>query len=582
MRVNLINEINPNYTATEQILTNRGIPYDKINAYLNTIDSDINSFFDLNNMEAAVKMLFKHLKSNSRILIQVDSDVDGFTSAALLYNYLRANYPNARIDYQVHDQKRHGLDMVDSIYQNKYDLIIVPDAGSNEYEKHKELKDLNIDCLVLDHHDALYESEFALVVNNQLSERYENKDLSGVGIVWQLCRAMDHFSIEKSNRPADSYLDLVAVGLVADMVDVRSFETRRLIDKGLEIINNPHAKGKNIFLTEIIKKQSYSLGPEVTPTGIAFYIAPLINAVVRVGTHEERIFIFECFLDEIANELLPSTKRGSKPGDTETRVEQGVRVAGNIRNRQKREQEKAAKIFGQHIDQEYLDNNSLIVLDTGGTVVKDLNGLIANQMQAKYKRPALVISEVDGYIEGSARGYESNVMKDFKEYINNSGLAEFAEGHPNAFGVRFTKENFKKFIEFSNKDLDYGNAHKEYDVDFIIDYEDLDSDMILEIAKLEKLWGTGLKEPLIMFKNVIIDRTKKFLMKGNTLKLMAKDIPCIKFRAPDGAFEELAPNEYTNSIVDIVGKPNLNVFNGQTIGQIFIEDYEIVGTKVNF
>jgi len=582
MQINLINEINPNYTATEQILTNRGIPYDKINAYLNTTDSDINSFLDLNNMEAAVKMLFKHLKSNSRILIQVDSDVDGFTSAALLYNYLRANYPNARIDYQVHDQKRHGLDMVDSIYQNKYDLIIVPDAGSNEYEKHKELKDLNIDCLVLDHHDAPYESEFALVVNNQLSEKYENKDLSGVGIVWQLCRAMDHFSIEKLNRPADSYLDLVAVGLIADMVDIRSFETRRLIDKGLEIINNPYARGKNIFLTKIVEKQSYSLGPEVTPTGIAFYIAPLINSVVRVGTHEERIFIFECFLDEIADELLPSTKRGSEPGDTETRVEQGVRVAGNIRNRQKREQDKAAKIFEQHIDQEYLDNNSLIVLDTGGTVTKDLNGLIANQMQAKYKRPSLVVSEVDGYIEGSARGYESNIMKDFKSYVIDSGLAEFAEGHPNAFGVRFTKENFKKFIELSNKDLDYGDAHKEYDVDFIIDYEDLDSDMILEIAKLEKFWGTGLKEPLIMFKNVIIDKTKKSLMKGNTLKLMAKDIPCIKFRAPEGAFEELAPNEYTNSIVDIVGKPNLNVFNGQTNGQIFIEDYKIVGTKVNF
>jgi single-stranded-DNA-specific exonuclease len=366
------------------------------------------------------------------------------------------------------------------------------------------------------------------------------------------------------------------------MVDVRSFETRRLIDKGLEIINNPHAKGKNTFLTEIVEKQSYSLGPEVTPTGIAFYIAPLINAVVRVGTHEERISIFECFLDEIANEPLPSTKRGSKPGDTEIRVEQGVRVAGNIRNRQKREQDRGAETFGQHINQEYLDNNSFIVLDTGGTVVKDLNGLIANQMQSKYKRPSLVICEVDGFIEGSGRGYESNVLKDFKGYINDSGLAEFAEGHPNAFGVRFTKENFKKFIEFSNKDLDYGNAHKEYDVDFIIDYEDLDSDMILEIAKLEKFWGTGLKEPFIMFKNVVIDGTKKSLMKGNTLKLMAKDIPCIKFRAPEGAFEELAPNEYTDSIVDIVGKPNLNVFNGQTSGQIFIEDYKIVGTKVNF
>lgn len=582
MQINLINEVNPNYTAVEQILTNRGIPYEEIEHFLNTTDSDINDYLDLDNITIGVKMLMHHLSKNNRILIQVDSDVDGFTSAAVLYNYVRANYPESRIDYQVHDQKRHGLDMTQDILQNKYDLVIVPDAGSNEYEKHKKLKELNIDCLVLDHHDAAHESEDAVVINNQLSKNYENKDLSGVGIVWQFCRAMDHFAIGKINRPTDEFLDLVAVGLVADMMDVRSFETRRLIDKGLEILNTPHAKGKNIFLREIVEKQSYSLGAEVTPIGIAFYIAPLINAVVRVGTHEERMSTFECFLDEIASDPLPSTKRGSKKDDIEIRVEQGVRVAGNIRNRQKREQDKGAETFGSHINQEYLDNNSLIVLDTGGTVVKDLNGLIANQMQSKFKRPSLVIAENGDYIEGSGRGYESTVMKDFKQYVNDTGLAEFAEGHPNAFGVRFTKENFAKFLEYSNKDLDYGDSHKEYDVDFIIDYDDLDADMVMQIASLKKYWGTGFDEPYLMFKNVKIDHQKKTLMKGNTLKLMAKDIPCIQFRAPEGAFEELAPNEYTDSIVDIVGKPNLNVFNGNTTGQIFIEEYKIKETKVSF
>ena len=446
----------------------------------------------------------------------------------------------------------------------------------------RSLKELGIDCLVLDHHDAPYESEDALVVNNQLSKNYKNKDLSGVGVVWQLCRAMDAYSIRPLSKFADDYLDLVAVGLVADMMDLRSFETRRLVDKGLKIMNNSFGQKGNIFLKEIAEKQAYSLGDEVTPIGIAFYVAPLINAVVRVGTHEERIATFECFLDEIANEPLPSTKRGAKEGDTEIRVTQGVRIAGNIRNRQKREQDKGAETFGQHINQEYLDNNSLIVLDTGGTVIKDLNGLIANQMQSKFKRPSLVISEVDGFIQGSGRGYETSVMKDFKSYINDSGYAEFAEGHPNAFGVKFTKENFKKFIEYTNSDLDYGDSHKEYDVDFIIDYEDLDSDMILNIANLKKYWGTGLDESYIIFKNVRISQSDKTLMKSNALKLMAKDIPCIKFRAPDGAFEELAPNEYTDSIIDIVGKPNLNVFNGNVSGQMFIEEYKIIDTKLNF
>lgn len=366
------------------------------------------------------------------------------------------------------------------------------------------------------------------------------------------------------------------------MMDLRSFETRRLIDKGLEILNNPFGNTGNIFLSTIVDKQSYSLGNEVTPIGIAFYIAPMINAVVRVGTHEERVATFECFLDEIANDNLPSTKRGAKKGDTEVRVEQGVRVTNNIRNRQKREEQKGTETFGSHIDQEYLDKNSLIILDTGGTVVKDLNGLIANQMQSKYKRPSLVVREVDGYIEGSGRGHETTVMEDFRGFIRGSGFAEFAEGHANAFGVRFTKENFDKFVEYSNETLDYGNAHKEYTVDFIIENDEIDSNLILEIASLKKYWGTGVDEPYIYFKNVKIDHQKKTLMKGNTLKLMAKDIPCIQFRAPEGAFEELAPNEYTDSIVDIVGKPNLNVFNGNTTGQIFIEEYKIKETKVSF
>ena len=582
MQIKLINEINPKYTPTEQIMTNRGIPYEKVESYMNTTDADINSFLDLDNIEEAVDTIFKHIEKNSRILIEVDCDVDGYTSAALLYNYLKANYPEVRIEYNVHDYKRHGLDMTDNVLNNKYDLIIVPDAGSNEYNKHKKLHELGIDCIVLDHHEADKYSEHAIVVNNQLSNKYKNKNLSGVGVVWQFCRAIDHFSIKTQAKSADDYLDLVAVGLVADMMDLRDFETRRLVDKGLNMINSHSSKG-NKFLKAIVDYQSYPLGNGVTPIGISFYIAPFINAVTRVGTHAERIATFECFLDEMADDELPSTKRGSRDGDIEIRTEQGIRVMNNIRNRQKREQDKGAETFGGHIDQDYLDNNSLIILDTGGTVVKDLNGLIANQMQSKYQRPTLVLRETDeGLIEGSGRGHPTSEMEDFREFIRESGYAEFAEGHANAFGTAFTKENFEKFKDYANEKLDYQNAHHEYTVDYIIDFDEIDSDMILEIAKLKNYWGQGVEEPYIYFKNVRINQNSKLLMKSNTLKLMAKDIPCIQFRAPEGAFEELAPNEYTDSIVDIVGKPNLNEFNGQVDGQIFISEYKIVGSKTNF
>ena len=99
---------------------------------------------------------------------------------------------------------------------------------SNDYEYHKLLQEKNIDVLVLDHHLAPKISDYAVIINNQLSN-YPNKELSGVGVTWQFCRYID--SMLNINY-ADDFLDLVALGLDADMMSLRSFETRYLITKG--------------------------------------------------------------------------------------------------------------------------------------------------------------------------------------------------------------------------------------------------------------------------------------------------------------------------------------------------------------
>ena len=97
---------------------------------------------------------------------------------------------------------------MDYINQKDFKFIIVPDAGSNDYELHKELKDRGIDILVMDHHEAEYVSEDACVINNQLSD-YPNKELSGVGVTWQFCRYLDRLL---GTSYADYYIDLVALG----------------------------------------------------------------------------------------------------------------------------------------------------------------------------------------------------------------------------------------------------------------------------------------------------------------------------------------------------------------------------------
>lgn len=137
------------------------------------------------------------------------------------------------ISYRIHDGKEHGI-IVETIPED-VQLVVVPDAGSNDYEQHKQLKEKGIDVLVIDHHEADKVSKDACIINNQLSE-YPNKYLSGVGIVYKFCQYIDKL-IEKNY--ADDLLDLVAVGVVADMMDLRNFETRELISLGVNNIRNP-------------------------------------------------------------------------------------------------------------------------------------------------------------------------------------------------------------------------------------------------------------------------------------------------------------------------------------------------------
>ena len=192
MKYKLLKPMNQNYNAIEQILTNRNIPYNEIAHYLNTTDEDINSPIKFGKcMEEGLMMLGSAIAGNYDTLVICDCDCDGFTSAALLLNYLFKIYPSwvsNHVKWYVHEGKQHGLeDVMDYINQKKFSLIICPDSSSNDYELHNELLHRGIRTLVLDHHEAEAISSNACIINNQLSD-YPNKELSGVGVTWQFCR----------------------------------------------------------------------------------------------------------------------------------------------------------------------------------------------------------------------------------------------------------------------------------------------------------------------------------------------------------------------------------------------------------
>lgn len=564
----------PIYTPVEQVLVNRGIPYDQINHYLNTTDNDILDPRLIPHLDEGAKMLIKHISQNDKVLIQVDSDCDGYTSAALLMNYLYCLFPsfvNNNISYRVHMGKQHGI-IPDTIPED-VKLVIAPDSSSNDYEAHEYLNLSGVDVLVIDHHEADHISEYACIINNQLCD-YPTKSLSGVAMVWKFCCYID--MLLKTDH-AQKFLDLVALGLVADMMDVRDFETRRLIDKGLQQIRNPYFRGA-------IDKDQFHFTNEITPIGVAFYIAPLINATTRVGTQEEKLMLFESMLDFRGYELVPSTKRGCK-GQAETRVEQACRNCTNIKSRQTKIRDNSLEKIEQIIVNQNLLSNKILIVQLDDLITdRNLTGLIANQLMSEYQRPVLILNKIeneDGTItwEGSGRGYDKSRLKDFRGFLENNKYVMYAEGHANAFGIGIKDEDISAFIASTNSALDGFDFTPIYNVDFIYKSDELTPEEVIDIAGMKSLWGQGVEEAEIAVEGIKVHKDNIRILspdKNPTLKIMLPNgINFMKFRSSEEEYDKLY-SELGYVTINIVGECERNIWNNKISPQVMIKDYEIV------
>ena len=568
-----------NLSAVESVLANRGIAPENVEHYLNTTDADIYPPTLFPTIQDGARMLVKHISQNDKVLIQVDSDCDGYTSAAALINYLNCLFPGFvqnNIYYRIHTGKQHGI-ILDTI-PDDVKLVICPDSSSNDYDEHKALADRGVDVLVIDHHEADAISENACIINNQLCD-YPTKSLSGVGVVYKFCSYLDNLL---NVDYADQFLDLVALGMVADMMDLRDFETRHLITRGLENIRNPYFKG-------MVDKQSYSLKDGISPIGVAFYIAPYVNATIRMGTQEEKLILFESMLDYRGYELIPSTKRGCK-GQQETRVEQACRNCTNIKNRQTKARDAALETIERIIEEKNLLANKILAikLDPEHSTDKNLTGLIANQLMAKYQRPVLLLNKVidpetkQVSWEGSGRGYDKSKFDNLREFLKESEMVMYAEGHANALGVGITDEVFSQFIDFSNQELANFDFTPCYKVDFIFYGDDFRGKDIVEIAELKFLWGQGVEEPFVAIEHINIHNGNVTLMspdKSPTLKItLPNGTSIIKFKSSQEEYEKL--HSETGCItINVVGKCERNIWNGIVSPQIIVEDYEIVGEQ---
>lgn len=220
MKCKLVNkEIKENYTI--ELLKERGLNEEEINYFLNVPDArHLQDPADLDNIAQAAEWFeeMTTLSNLETIIVLTDSDVDGFTSAAIFIQYLHKWNTEVNIVPILHKGKGHGLsDTIEDIFElmkdNTVKYVVLPDSSSNDYEYHEQLGAEGIQCLVLDHHIAEPDTQFsdhAVIVNNQLSSNYQNKDLCGAGVTWQFCRYYDSL---KGTNYADEFIDLAALGL---------------------------------------------------------------------------------------------------------------------------------------------------------------------------------------------------------------------------------------------------------------------------------------------------------------------------------------------------------------------------------
>lgn len=589
MKVTLIDKPTKDFSTIAQILLNRGIKPKDIKHYINTTDNDINdpTLLGEETLQQGAKMLMQAIANNKPSLVIIDADCDGYTSAAIFINYLYDLFPSYVLQYlhwYVHDGKQHGLaDCMDNISQ-EYSLVICPDSSSNDYEYHKILKDLGINVLVLDHHEAERISENACIINNQLSD-YPNKALSGAGVTWQFCRFLDRCM---GSNHADDYLDLVALGNLADMMDIRSIETKHLILKGFkeENVKNPFIYGmsaKNVFsLSKADYKPPYNSDLAFTPMGAAFFIAPFVNAMVRSGTVDEQLLLFNSMLKFKAFEKVLSNKRGHKLGETEDLIDQVLRTCTNVKNRQERAVTAGMALLTSRIEKDaLLDNAVLLFLLSPGEIDKNIAGLVANKLASAYQRPCAVLTHTpDGGYMGSARGCDATGISNFKDICEHSPGCILAAGHQGAFGLGILQDDIQDFIAHTNKELEGKCDEPTYFVDYIWSDDAIEGNRILDIADMNEYWGQNVNRAYVMIKNFKVCKDNFTEMASETFKFKtASGIDIIKFKDSDADKVEEQRKLFSSTDkveINAVCKCCANEWNGVIKPQLQMVDFEVV------
>lgn len=546
-------------------------------------DYDISNVFGLNEKHDWAKDLLDQIKTvgkdNINIAILVDPDGDGFTSGALMYNYLHGKLGVKHIKTLLPLTKDHGVgafykkNMLSNLWK-KIDALILPDSSSNDLHTIESLhKNFNIVSYIIDHHilennieDFVFNKKyqkFFKVVSDQLSiDQKITREFTGVGMSWLFCKRLDDLLtndyqelVEDSHINANLYLDLVAIGQISDVSDTREENLHIIVMTGL---NNLY----NNLLREFAKVKHLSCIKDVQ-----FSVVPMINAVSRIGKKEDRGVLIQALTNQDQEFLVTKKRKNKSTGHFELRSERQniYEYAVDMLQRVKRTQDSIVKKAVSEMSEENEEINSVIIKTLPDDYDTGIAGLIANKIQGKYHLPALV---VNSNLRGSARSPRN--YGNLKDILSEFDSVDYALGHEQAFGVSINSvDDFVTEFRSSNvaNDEEY-----VYSVDKVYINDLPTVDECQSVSDFKQVWSGVNDEPVVGVLGLDISKALVNIKNG-TLKIIIGDIEIVQFNSDldiDNNFNRFA------CYVDIVGKPSVNKFFGRTTNQLVVDEIRFV------
>ena len=573
-----------------ELLMMRGVdnPLSLLNVDNGNYTAYYHDAYSFTNMEKGLDLLWKHLDGEfGHVHLIFDVDVDGLTSGALYYLWHKKRYPHIPITFDCNEGKRHGLnfDIVERI-PKETTLLVIPDSSSSDVIFHEELYNAGLDLLILDHHEFDTQQNTPAVIVNCMDGRYPNPNLTGVGVVYKFLEQYE-LDLQHDCEYLDSLLPLVALGQIADLADVRNLETRGLCLQGLERFTE-----NNLLLQAMVEEQEYSMQGKCNFVTVGWYVSPLMNAIFRQGSLEDRIDLFKAICN-FEEERVHHPQRKTKDNPNKEPIHESlqkniIRRAKSIKSSQDNEVKKEVKEIQKIIDENGIKDDKVIIVDITGKVNSGHGGLIANKLAHQYMRPVILVNDKGG----SARGYDKHPIDNFKEWVEESEIIT-GSGHSNAFGINFTQEQIPELRQWCNDRLQDVDTEPIWHVDFEFDIAKLKEKHILKIGQYDSHWGgKSMESPLFAIKGIIIETgdiqrlgSKGTMMKFNT-NINDQDIAFIRPFTGEEKYKEFTCEGKGRGIqrdgsagnkkleVTIIGKFKINEFAGKQYAQVEIVEFE--------